>query len=237
MSTTEAPPADRARIVGAWEALSSLPPPGPGVERHEIDSLESVPGDDRATVLLLSEELLPEGGAGPLLEELPAHVAVISADEAARTAAEAAERLFLHLPGPDAPTHRTRALHAALRHSAVLAGAARTGRELERAHGELGELNRVGMALMSERDPDRLLGLILTQARRLTGSDAGSLYLVVEGEAGGRRLHFLRAQNDSLPEMPDPDFTLPLDRTSVAGYAALSGEPLILEDAYEIPGD
>ncbi|HSR43218.1 MAG TPA: HD domain-containing phosphohydrolase, partial [Longimicrobiales bacterium] len=111
------------------------------------------------------------------------------------------------------------------------------GEDLERARSALRELNKVGMALMSERDPDRLLGLILTRARRLTASDAGSLYLVVEGEAGGRRLHFLRAQNDSLPEMPDPDFTLPLDRTSVAGYAALSGEPLVIDDAYEIAED
>lgn len=110
-------------------------------------------------------------------------------------------------------------------------------KELEQARSHLRELNKIGMALMSERDPDRLLGLILTQARRLTTSDAGSLYLVEEAEeeGGGPKLHFLRAQNDSIPDLPDPDFTLPLDRTSVAGYAALTGEPLILDDAYRIP--
>ncbi len=107
-------------------------------------------------------------------------------------------------------------------------------RELHRTRSHLHELNKIGMALMSERDPDRLLGLILTQARRLTTSDAGSLYLVEEGEEG-HRLHFLRSQNDTLPDLTSPDFTLPLDETSVAGYVASIGEPLVLEDVYEVP--
>ncbi|MDX1566184.1 MAG: HD domain-containing phosphohydrolase [Longimicrobiales bacterium] len=111
--------------------------------------------------------------------------------------------------------------------------------ELDRANEALRELNRIGIALMSERDPDRLLGLILTQARKLTRSDAGSLYLVVDGEEEGEpnRLHFLRAQNDSIPGLPEPDFTLPLDETSVAGYAALTADPLVIDDAYRIPED
>lgn len=109
--------------------------------------------------------------------------------------------------------------------------------ELAKLRGERRELNRVGMALMSEHDPEKLLGLILTQARRLTNSDAGSLYLVEEDENGAQHLHFLRAQNDSLPDLVEPDFTLPLDESSVAGYAALNGEPLVLADAYEIPKD
>jgi HD-GYP domain-containing protein (c-di-GMP phosphodiesterase class II) len=111
----------------------------------------------------------------------------------------------------------------------------RTRKELEQIRAELRELNKIGMALMSERDPETLLGLILTQARALTGSDAGSLYLVKEDERGTEFLHFLRAQNDTLPHLGSPDMRLPLDDTSVAGHAALSGEPLLLADAYEIP--
>ncbi len=107
-------------------------------------------------------------------------------------------------------------------------------RELDEARGQLRELNKVGMALMSERDPERLLGLILTQARRLTTSDAGSLYLV-EADDEGDRLHFLRSQNDTLPDLPSPDFTLPLDESSIAGYVASTGEPLVLDDVYEMP--
>ena len=110
-----------------------------------------------------------------------------------------------------------------------------TREELEQARRELRELNKIGMALMSERDPERLLGIILTQARALTASDAGSLYLVEEGDDGSDFLHFLRAQNDTLPHLGSPDLKLPLDDTSLAGHAALTGEPLIIEDAYEIP--
>ena len=119
----------------------------------------------------------------------------------------------------------------------VLSELERTRKELEQARAELRELNKIGMALMSERDPEKLLGLILTQARALTGSDAGSLYLVEEDEDGNEFLHFLRAQNDTLPHLGSPDMRLPLDEGSVAGYAGVTGEPLVLEDAYEIPED
>ena len=108
---------------------------------------------------------------------------------------------------------------------------------LQQARAELRELNKIGMALMSERDPDRLLGLILTQARRLTTSDGGSLYLVETDADGTERLHFLRSQNDTLPDLPSPDITLPLDETSVAGYVALTGKPVVLDDVYDIPED
>ena len=74
--------------------------------------------------------------------------------------------------------------------------------QLQKVRDELRELNKVGMALMSERDPEQLLGLILTQARALTLSDAGSLYLVEEDSDGTPVLHFLRSQNDSLPHLP-----------------------------------
>ena len=107
--------------------------------------------------------------------------------------------------------------------------------ELEQARQQLRELNKIGMALMSERDPEKLLGLILTQARRLSDSDAGSLYLVETVADESQRLHFLRSQNDTLPHLPSPDFTLPLDETSIAGYVASTGKPLVLADVYEMP--
>jgi GAF domain-containing protein len=108
--------------------------------------------------------------------------------------------------------------------------------ELRRARSALQELSKVGMALMSERDPAQLFDLILTQARALTGSDGGSLYLV-EDEDGERFLRFLHSQIDTLPDLASPNFKLPLDEGSIAGYAATTGEPLILEDVYEIPAE
>jgi HD-GYP domain-containing protein (c-di-GMP phosphodiesterase class II) len=108
--------------------------------------------------------------------------------------------------------------------------------ELKQARSALRELSKVGMALMSERDPTLLFDLILTQARALTTSDAGSLYLV-EMDSGTRVLHFLRSQNDTLPDLPSLTFKLPLDEHSIAGYAATTGKPLVLEDVYELPDE
>ncbi len=106
--------------------------------------------------------------------------------------------------------------------------------ELDRSRKALRDLSKVGMALMGERDPMSLFELILTQARSLTGSDAGSLYLVESDEDGSPLLHFIASQIDTFPDMPSPTFRLPLDETSLAGYAATNKRPLVLDDVYEL---
>jgi len=115
---------------------------------------------------------------------------------------------------------------------------------------QLEELNRIGAALAAERDTGRLLTLILTKAREITGSDAGSLYVVeavepVEAppgerraEAGDqepeRRLRFTVAQNDSVA-WPFSEGVLDITERSIAGYVALTGETVNLGDAYRPP--
>jgi HD-GYP domain-containing protein (c-di-GMP phosphodiesterase class II) len=58
---------------------------------------------------------------------------------------------------------------------------------------------------------------------------------VESGADGGSVLHFIAAQTATLPDVPSPTFRLPLDDTSIAGYVATTGKPLILEDVYELP--
>ncbi|HLM66273.1 MAG TPA: HD domain-containing phosphohydrolase, partial [Longimicrobium sp.] len=58
-----------------------------------------------------------------------------------------------------------------------------------------------------------------------------------KGEDGEPRLRFELSQNDSLPDLPLVSFTLPMDAASLAGYAAVTGETLVVDDAYEIPSD
>jgi HD-GYP domain-containing protein (c-di-GMP phosphodiesterase class II) len=103
-----------------------------------------------------------------------------------------------------------------------------------RLEHELGELNAIGIRLSAERDVDVLLETILTKAREITRSDAGSLYLVEEGPDGDRRLRFALAQNSSV-EITFQQVTLPLDEASVAGYVALTGQVVNLADAYVPP--
>src|SRR5947207_1284142 len=106
--------------------------------------------------------------------------------------------------------------------------------ERARLERELSELNAIGIRLSAERDPAALLETILSKAREITHSDAGSLYLVEEAPDGSPRLRFALAQNDSVT-IPFQTATLPLTGTSVAGHVALTGEIVNLADAYTPP--
>lgn len=94
----------------------------------------------------------------------------------------------------------------------------------------------IGIALSAERDPQRLLELILTRARHLVAADAGSLYLVRQGEQPQPELYFALAQNDSV-EADLKARVIPLNPASVAGAVALSGEVIVVEDVYDLPAD
>lgn len=106
---------------------------------------------------------------------------------------------------------------------------------LKVAEERLRALNRIGIALSSERDVDTLLTTILTEARRFSGSEAGSLYLLEE-HPSTRRLRFKLAQNDAV-RFAFVERTMAADETSLAGWVAVHGEPLLLEDAYAVPKD
>jgi len=104
---------------------------------------------------------------------------------------------------------------------------------MTRLDRELSELNAIGIRLSAERNPRELIETILTKAREITQSDAGSLYLVDEAD-GTRVLRFALAQCDSM-EIPFRESRLPLTNESVAGHVALTGAILNLEDAYAPP--
>jgi len=109
----------------------------------------------------------------------------------------------------------------------------RTRQELHLAVAELETVNKIGVALSTERNTDALLELILTKSREITGCDAGSLYLAEEEQGGGKHLVFKLTQSDS-HSVPFRQFTLPIDTKSIAGYAAATGEILNIKDAYRI---
>ncbi|HEX6749355.1 MAG TPA: HD domain-containing phosphohydrolase [Longimicrobium sp.] len=193
----------------------------------------AIPGSP--SVLLLDEDLAATPDLVPLLRHVPESVAIIAASREVERAARGCDRIAAVLPEDGEGAAAT--LRTAFRLAAAKMGAARLEAELARTRGELRELTAVGMALMTERDPDQLLGKIVDKARQLTGSDAGSLYLVEHGDDGVARLRFAQAQNDSLPNTAFVTFTLPLDTTSLAGYAALTGETLRIDDAYHLPAN
>ena len=210
------------------ESLHAL---GDAVDIVRVSSLAEIDADGHAAVLVLTGGLIE----GDELRSVPAHVSVVTKGPEARAAADRIDRLFLDLDDLSGEEAQLRAIRAAACASATELARSQVSSELEELRGDLRGLNQIGMALMSERDPDVVLELILTEARRLTTSDGGSLYLVEEEEDGTRKLHFLRSQSDSLPHLSAPDFSLPFDDSSLAGYVALHGAPLAIEDAYRIP--
>jgi signal transduction histidine kinase len=110
----------------------------------------------------------------------------------------------------------------------------RTKADLARATHELRELIGIGVRIAAERDTDALLDLILTTAREMTWSDAGSLYLVDIDATGTRCLRSALVQNDSIP-VAVKEHVVPIGPQSVRGYAALSGEVINLPDSYDPP--
>ncbi|MBI4868225.1 MAG: GAF domain-containing protein [Candidatus Wallbacteria bacterium] len=105
----------------------------------------------------------------------------------------------------------------------------------------IGHLTRIGVALTSEHDLDKLLDLIVTEVREFTHADAGSLYI-----REGDRLRFAASQNKTLgmgigPQPADaPSFRnlyIPINMQSLAGYVCETGQVLNLVDAYQIPAD
>ncbi|HRI06659.1 MAG TPA: ATP-binding protein, partial [Nannocystaceae bacterium] len=107
--------------------------------------------------------------------------------------------------------------------------------EVKLRAAQIHELNRIGVALSTERNQERLLVRILSALRDLTDADAGSLYLVEQAPGGPRVLRFTVAQNDSIPTPALVRFTLPIEPKTLAGYAAWSGQPLLIPDVYAIP--
>ncbi len=107
--------------------------------------------------------------------------------------------------------------------------------------GEIHQLNQIGAALSSEHDTGKLLEMILTKSREFTRSDAGSLYLVEaagpeEAEANQparKLLRFKVAQNESVT-VHFRESTLEIDDRSIAGYVALTGHIVSIDDAYRL---
>lgn len=97
----------------------------------------------------------------------------------------------------------------------------------------LRRLNEIGVALSVERDLNVLLERILHEARSFTGADAGTLYLVKDDH-----LTFAIAQNDTLQSFVGGRHgaadipPVPMNRESVSGYVAVTGETLNIADVY-----
>jgi HD-GYP domain-containing protein (c-di-GMP phosphodiesterase class II) len=103
------------------------------------------------------------------------------------------------------------------------------------------KLNEIGIALSAERNLSSLLERILTEARRFTHADAGTIYMLRDDGM----LHFEVMHNDTFHTYlggasgnPIPDSLKPVqpDTHHVSGYVALKRETVNIPDVYEAEG-
>lgn len=79
----------------------------------------------------------------------------------------------------------------------------------------------------------QLLRRVLSKSRELTGAEAGSIF-IVRGRGRHRRLQGASVQNDVISIKP-ADIVVPLTTSSIAGFVAVTGETVFVDDLYDIP--
>lgn len=100
-------------------------------------------------------------------------------------------------------------------------------------------LTTLGTELNQVKDLDILMEHILTEARRVVNADAGSIYIRDQDQ-----LRFTYTQNATLQErLPQGAkliyniFTIPADKSSIAGYSAVTGQALNIRDVYRLESE
>ncbi len=142
--------------------------------------------------------------------------------------------VYAYLPTKTPPALVERTIDNALDHIHLLASRLDVNERLAGTTKEIHELCAMGAELSAEHDTEKLLDMILTKARALTRADAGSLYLVEEQAAGKLKsvLRLKRTQNAGAPvAFREP--TTEIDEKSIAGYVALTGETVNIEDVHD----
>ncbi|HNL54276.1 MAG TPA: hypothetical protein PKI36_07690, partial [Turneriella sp.] len=107
--------------------------------------------------------------------------------------------------------------------------------KLANSYIEIRRLTAVGQALATERDFDRLIELVLNSAIELTAADGGSLYLAEKHGERDKPTH-IRFKKSAM-QLDADEFLLPINKKSIAGYVALTAEPLLIDDVHNLPVD
>ena len=82
---------------------------------------------------------------------------------------------------------------------------------------------------------EELLRRVLLKSRRLTGAEAGTIFLI-RGSGRTRRLEASNAQNDIVSLEP-AQIVVPVSQSSIAGFTAITGETVFVDDLYDIGND
>lgn len=210
-----------------------------GVRCERLDSLEGTRAHSSGPqILLLDDTLVSENlsveALSNFLRDSGVLIALHSPGQESLFDALPSELIWAYVAEPYDLRHIRRTMSSAYLYLNSRLETARVISELDAYSRKLQELNRIGVALSTERDHDALLDLILRKCREVTQADAGSLYLVEDTPHKEKILRFKLSQNDSF-NLSYKEFTMPISRGSIAGYVALSGISLNLSDVYHLP--
>ena len=111
---------------------------------------------------------------------------------------------------------------------------------------QIQNLSQIGLALSKERDMSKLLEMILLEAKRISNSDGGTLYMMTDD----KKLKFEIMMTDSLDfhmggtsGQDIPFYPVKLfdengepNNSMVAAYVGISGETVNIQDAYKAKG-
>ena len=113
-------------------------------------------------------------------------------------------------------------------------------------HNQIKHLTEIGVALSGEKNINRLLEIIVDEARRFTNADGGTIYIMSNDET---EILFAIVQNDSLNvhmggtggEITWPPVKLinvdgTPNQANVSAYVAISGEAVNIDDVYDVKG-
>ncbi len=111
---------------------------------------------------------------------------------------------------------------------------------------QIKRLTQIGVALSAEKNLDKLLELIIDEARRVTFADGGTLYILSDDST---ELQFAIVRNDTLgirmggagdriswPAVKLRTADNKENRANVSAYAALTGEVVSIADVYDAQG-
>ncbi len=99
----------------------------------------------------------------------------------------------------------------------------------------INRLSQIGIALSAEKNINKLLEMIIQEAKTFTNADAGTLYLVEEDHLKFEIL-YNDTQNKKLGGTTNKPINLPpvpINKNTVSGYVALTGEVINIKDVYK----
>ncbi len=117
---------------------------------------------------------------------------------------------------------------------------------MEKQLDQIRRLNQIGTALSAEKNLDRLLEMIVDEARGFTNADGGTLYIMSDNE---EELQFAIVQNTSLnvrmggtggkitwPSVKLNNLNGSPNHANVSAYAAITGQVVNISDVYHAEG-